>query len=89
MPPVDLEATMERAQVPSELKPIFKEAFGNVQYAFSKPHDEREVILATAARAVIGTMPPSEQAPLKVLDTLLAFLNELRITYSNAPGIEN
>jgi hypothetical protein len=88
-PSVDLDATLESAQVPEELKPIFKEAFGNVHYAFSKPHDEREVILATAARAVIGTMPPSEQAPLKVLDTLLAFLNELRITYSNAPGIEN
>merc|ERR1719199_449677 len=84
-PTVDLEATMDRSQVPAELKPIFKEAFGNVHYAFTKPHDEREVILATAARAVIGTMPPSEQAPLKVLDTLLAFLNELRISYSRAP----
>merc|ERR1719321_616075 len=82
---VDLEETLVRAQVPEELKPIFKEAFSNVQYAFTKPHDEREVILATAARAVIGTMPPTEQAPLKVLDTLLAFLNELRITYSR-PG---
>ena len=38
-----------RSEVPAELKPIFKEAFGNVDYAFSKPHDEREVILATAA----------------------------------------
>jgi hypothetical protein len=82
---VDLEATLDRAQVPEGLKPIFKEAFHNVHHAFSKPHDEREVILATAARAVIGTMPPTEQAPLKVLDTLLAFLNELRITYSR-PG---
>jgi len=89
MPTVDLESTLDRAQVPTELKPIFKEAFGNVHYAFSKPHDEREVILATAARAVIGTMPPTEQAPLKVLDTLLAFLNELRITYSRAPGNES
>jgi hypothetical protein len=88
-PTVDLESTLDRAQVPAELKPIFKEAFGNVDYAFSKPHDEREVILATAARAVIGTMPPSEQAPLKVLDTLLAFLNELRITYSRAPDNES
>jgi hypothetical protein len=88
LPTVDLESTLDRAQVPEELKPIFKEAFGNVHYAFSKPHDEREVILATAARAVIGTMPPSEQAPLKVLDTLLAFLNELRITYSR-PGNES
>merc|ERR1719375_1465119 len=85
LPTADLEATLDRAHVPEELKPIFKEAFGNVHYAFSKPHDEREVILATAARAVIGTMPPSEQAPLKVLDTLLAFLNELRISYSRAP----
>jgi hypothetical protein len=89
MATVDLEVTMERAHVPAELKPIFKEAFGNVHYAFSKPHDEREVILATAARAVIGTMPPTEQAPLKVLDTLLAFLNELRITYSRTPGNES
>merc|ERR1719247_507051 len=48
LPSVDLEATLDRAQVPDELKPIFKEAFGNVHFAFSKPHDEREVILATA-----------------------------------------
>jgi len=41
------------------------------------------VILANAARAVIGSMPPTEQAPLKVLDTLLAFLNELRASYGN------
>jgi hypothetical protein len=88
-PAVDLDATLDRAEVPAELKPIFKEAFGNVNYAFNKPHDEREVILATAARAVIGTMPPTEQAPLKVLDTLLAFLNELRLTYSRAPGNES
>jgi hypothetical protein len=78
----DLEETLNRAQVPEELKPIFKEAFSNVQYAFTKPHDEREVMLATAARAVIGSMPPSEAAPLTVLDTLLAFLNELRVTYA-------
>jgi hypothetical protein len=89
LPSADLEVTLDRAHVPEELKPIFKEAFGNVHYAFSKPHDEREVILATAARAVIGTMPPTEQAPLKVLDTLLAFLNELRITYSRAPDTES
>jgi hypothetical protein len=88
-PTVDLEATLDRAQVPAELKPIFREAFGNLHYAFSKPHDEREVILATASRAVIGTMPPSEQAPLTVLDTLLAFLHELRITYARASGNES
>jgi hypothetical protein len=82
----DLDATLLRAKVPEELKPIFKEAFGNAQYAFSKPHDEREVILATAARAVIGTMPPTEAAPLEVLDTLLAFLNELRVTFASKHG---
>jgi len=78
----DLDATLVRAQVPEELKPIFKEAFTNAKDAFTKPHDEREVILATAARAVIGSMPPTEAAPMKVLDTLLAFLNELRLTYA-------
>jgi len=79
----DLETTLQRAKVPEDLKPIFKEAFANVHHAFSKNTDEREVILANAARAVIGSMPPTEQAPLKVLDTLLAFLNELRASYGN------
>jgi hypothetical protein len=82
----DLDATLLRAQVPEELKPIFKEAFTNAKDAFTKPHDEREVILATAARAVIGSMPPTEAAPMKVLDTLLAFLNELRLTYARPSG---
>jgi histone RNA hairpin-binding protein len=79
----DLETTLDRAKVPEDLKPIFQEAFANVHHAFSKSTDEREVILANAARAVIGSMPPTEQAPLKVLDTLLAFLNELRASYGN------
>jgi len=81
-PDADLEVTLNKAKVPDDLKPIFKEAFANVHQAFTKNTDEREVILANAARAVIGSMPPTEQAPLKVLDTLLAFLNELRASYA-------
>jgi hypothetical protein len=81
-PDLDLDLTLNKAKVPEDLKPIFKEAFANVHQAFTKNTDEREVILANAARAVIGSMPPTEQAPLKVLDTLLAFLNELRSSYA-------
>jgi hypothetical protein len=77
-----LDVTLDRAKVPQDLRPLFKEAFSNVNHAFTKNADEREVILANAARAVIGSMPPTEQAPLKVLDTLLAFLNELRASYA-------
>jgi hypothetical protein len=79
---LDLDVTLDRAKVPQDLRPLFKEAFSNVNHAFTKNADEREVILANAARAVIGSMPPTEQAPLKVLDTLLAFLNELRASYA-------
>ena len=52
-----------RSEVPAELKPIFKEAFGNVDYAFSKPHDEREVILATAADHRASGDPETPNVP--------------------------
>lgn len=72
---VDCDAALDNANVPDQLRTVFKDAFVSAQA--SSP-DDKELLFHNATRAIIGTLSPDETPTIEVLDALLRFMNELR-----------